>query len=477
MTKPFPAILELGEDFYDSVQPAPFPLGKLRYKNPSALAEIGLENLEDKDLKHHFWKFAPFEGNLASPLALRYHGHQFRHYNPDLGDGRGFLFAQFVGKDQRLLDLGTKGSGTTPYSRKGDGRLTLKGALREALATELLESLGITTSKTVLFFETGEQLQRHDEPSPTRSAVLTRLSHSHIRFGTFQRLAYLHQDENIRRLLDYSLKNYFPQLNRDLQPEGPEKKAEGFFRCVLQASADQIANVMMCGFVHGVLNSDNMNITAELFDYGPYRFMPRYNPAFTAAYFDHSGLYAYGRQPSSFFWNLEQLQKSLNFAFPQASLRDILESFADQLHSRVLVHFQRRLNIQPPDAEDSQWTTALLALFFDFMQAEGALFEQTFFDLHSGIDSERLSGSPQAELYQRESFVPLKAHLKKAKVKDPSKKEHFYFLQQNPETLLRDEIEHIWSQIDSADDWTLFDQKIARLRKFRGFYSAAKTFP
>ena len=130
-------------------------------------------------------------------------------YNPDIGDGRGFLFAQLRDAHGRLLDLGTKGSGQTPYSRFGDGRLTLKGGIREILATEMLEALGAETSKTFSLIETGEALERNDEPSPTRSAVLVRLQHSHIRIGTFQRLATLDQPDNIRKLTDYCLRFYY----------------------------------------------------------------------------------------------------------------------------------------------------------------------------------------------------------------------------------------------------------------------------
>src|SRR5207237_3580374 len=134
----------------------------------------------------HFGRFVPLPGSLDQPLALRYHGHQFRSYNPDIGDGRGFLFAQGHDARGRLMDLGTKGSGQTPYSRFADGRLTLKGGVREVLATEMLEALGVNTSKSFALFETGESLVRGDEPTPTRSSVLTRLSHGHIRIGTFQ---------------------------------------------------------------------------------------------------------------------------------------------------------------------------------------------------------------------------------------------------------------------------------------------------
>ena len=138
----------------------------------------------------------PDQHGSQTDKAVQY-GHQFRHYNPDLGDGRGFLFAQMRDDKGRLLDLGTKGSGQTPYSRAGDGRLTLLGGVREVLATAYLEALGVNTSKSLSLIETGESLQRNDEPSPTRSSVLVRLSHSHIRFGTFQRAAFENNKEEM----------------------------------------------------------------------------------------------------------------------------------------------------------------------------------------------------------------------------------------------------------------------------------------
>lgn len=281
-------ILQLGQDFYDPVKPAEFPQEKLRYWNDSVPIQLS---------KQHFVKFDPVPGNLPQPLALRYHGHQFQHYNPDLGDGRGFLFAQARHNGQ-WFDFGTKGSGQTPYSRAGDGRLTLKGAFRESLATELLESLGVNTSKTLCFFETGEDLTRYDEASPTRSAVLTRFSLGHIRIGTFQRLAFFNQTENIKKLTSYCVHFYYPELLKK-SFEGDELAAS-FFSAVIQRNAKLVAQVMMAGFVHGVLNTDNINIAGELFDYGPYRFLPHYDPEFTAAYFDQQGLYCYGRQPASF---------------------------------------------------------------------------------------------------------------------------------------------------------------------------------
>ena len=220
----------LGEGFFDEVAPAAFPQQILRYRNQRAAARVGLDTLTDAEWIAHFGRFESLPGGFEKPLALRYHGHQFRSYNPDLGDGRGFLFAQLRdAEDGRLLDLGTKGSGRTPWSRQGDGRLTLKGGVREILATEMLEALGVDTSKTFSLIETGEQLMRGDEPSPTRSSVLLRLSHSHIRIGTFQRLAFLEDNAAIEKLLGYSIDNYFPELAE----EPPERRAAAFLEAVI----------------------------------------------------------------------------------------------------------------------------------------------------------------------------------------------------------------------------------------------------
>src|SRR5690242_3540891 len=172
-----PAVIHpaLGDRFFDPVAAAAFPEHRLRYRNRRWARRVGLDGLDDAAWVDHFGRFTPLPDNLPRPLALRYHGHQFRVYNPDLGDGRGFLFAQLResrAAGGRLLDLGTKGSGLTPWSRTADGRLTIKGGVREILATEMLEALGVSTSRTFSLIETGEQLVRGDEPSPTRSAVL-----------------------------------------------------------------------------------------------------------------------------------------------------------------------------------------------------------------------------------------------------------------------------------------------------------------
>ena len=268
----------------------------------TARRPVGLDTLTDDEWIAALRALRAAAGQPAEPLALRYHGHQFRIYNPELGDGRGFLFAQLrEAGTGRLLDLGTKGSGQTPYSRFGDGRLTLKGGVREVLATAMLEALGVPTS-VALADRDRRGLQRNDEPSPTRSAVLTRLSYSHIRFGTFQRHAYFDRADLIERLFDH-VADLLPRPRALAAADRPP----ALLAAVVARSARLVARWMAAGFVHGVLNTDNMNITGESFDYGPYRFLPRNDPNFTAAYFDETGLYAFGRQPEAVFWNLRQL--------------------------------------------------------------------------------------------------------------------------------------------------------------------------
>lgn len=458
-----PAIYELGPDFYDPVEPARFPQALLRYRNEAAAKLWDLENLSDSEWIRHFAGFAPLPGNIEKPLALRYHGHQFLHYNPDLGDGRGFLFAQkeIGGK---LFDLGTKGSGQTPYSRQGDGRLTLKGAFREILATELLESYGVNTSRTFSVIETGENLERHDEPSPTRSAVLVRLCHGHIRFGTFQRLAFLKQTENIKKLTRYCLRHYYPHL----QFQDENDSVAGLLREVCRRSADLVASWMTAGFVHGVMNTDNMNITGECFDYGPYRFLPRYNPDFTAAYFDHQGLYRFGRQPITMAWNLEQLALSLREAYPSLPAREILENFGEDFNLGFQKHFLRRLHLREPAAPEILET--LIREFFQFAEKEAPLYEQLFFDLYAGLDESRLQRSPQRTLYQKESFQALREALTPFKAASGEAQNHSYFRQPKACTVLIDELEEIWKKIADQDDWSAFQNKLTEIRFFRGVY-------
>ncbi|GHA20769.1 UPF0061 protein [Devosia pacifica] len=454
----------LGTDFFDPVQPAQFPQTVLRHRDQRWAGRIGLEHLSEEDWLRHFGRFEPLKGSLEAPLALRYHGHQFRSYNPELGDGRGFLFAQCHDlKDDRLLDLGTKGSGRTPWSRGGDGRLTLKGGVREVLATEMLEALGVYTSKSLSLVETGEQLWRGDEPSPTRSAVLTRLSHSHIRIGTFQRLAYLEDDAAIARLLDYCIETYYPQL------AGSDDKAAAFLRAVTARVAQLGAQWTAAGFVHGVLNTDNINITGESFDYGPWRFLPHYDPDFTAAYFDETGLYAFGRQPDTLAWNLTRLAECLVPISSVEALEPALNTVWPEFRKTLSDAILGRLGLKPTGGEaDTAFVTAL----FGFLGRSKAPYEQFFFDWYGGIASaKRAAESPAHEHYATEAFRPVADALENFTPVADLNLDHDYFARQTPRTMLIEDVEAIWAPIADSDDWRLFTQTLEQIAEMRQAYA------
>ncbi len=465
--RPERAILELDARFHAEVEPAAFPQHVIRWRNQRWAERVGLGGLSDQKWAEHFGKFEPLPGSLEKPLALAYHGHQFGTYNPQIGDGRGFLFAQLRDDAGRLLDFGAKGSGRTPWSRTGDGRLTLKGGVREVLAAEMLEALGVYTSKAFSLIETGEQLHRHDEPSPTRSSVLVRLSHSHVRFGTFQRLAYMDDASAMGELVAYCVRHFHPEA------EGADMAASaaGLLRMVTMASADLAASWMAAGFVHGVLNTDNMVVTGESFDYGPWRFLPYSDPNFVAAYFDETGFYRFGRQPQAVLWNLSQLASALALVCETGPLESALEPFADAYREA----FRRRmLGALGLGLGEEAGDTELLKVLFGWMGETRARWPQVFFDWFGGAASEgRAMAGPMAPLYGAPAFEPVRRRLVAQPADRPERLAHPYFAQERPDSLLIDEVEAVWAGIDSADDWTAFTLRMDGIGTMRQAYSLA----
>lgn len=437
---PETAILSLGDGFYDAVEGADFPQTILRFRNQRWAEGVGMGALSDAEWLRHFGRFVPLADNLPRPLALRYHGHQFRNYNPDIGDGRGFLFAQMRDARGRLLDLGTKGSGQTPYSRFGDGRLTLKGGVREVLATEMLEALGVNTSKSFSLIETGEALERNDEPSPTRSAVLVRLSHSHIRIGMFQRLAYFRDVEGLRKLVAYTLTHLFNE------PPGDDAPVR-LLSLVVERTAKLAASYMAAGFVHGVLNSDNINVTGESFDYGPWRFAKTWDPAFTAAYFDHAGLYAFGRQPEAIHWNTMQLAVSLRQLVEPEPLIAALDNFGDHYQPAIADALLWRLGVMPRETGQNR---ALVQAIERGLRTSSVMLDRFFHDSFGGQIPDALHGFEEA----RSILVDYRPRKDRA---------HPHWAAE-PCDLNIETVESIWAAIDAHDDWAPFEAKIAQIR-------------
>ncbi|MBE9043153.1 YdiU family protein [Pleurocapsales cyanobacterium LEGE 10410] len=313
-----PALESLGSEYSDLVEPAKFSQYILRFRNDNLLPILGLNSATVSD--RHFLDFGGSFLGKQSRLALRYHGYQFGQYNPYLGDGRGFLYGQIRGIDGQIYDFGTKGSGQTPYSQSRDGRLTLKSGVREVLVAEALHNLGVKTSRCLSLIET-EAIAR--DGKKVRGAVMVRLSRSHLRFGTFERLEYYDRPDLIQQLLDHVIKYYYPHL---------WQRSDSYIRFyaeLVRRIAQLVAQWMAVGFCHGVLNTDNMSIIGESFDYGSCAFIDTYNPTFTAASFDRQGRYSYRNQPSVCRWNLTMLQRPLAVAIPISEMEAALESFPE----------------------------------------------------------------------------------------------------------------------------------------------------
>ena len=441
--RPDPQIASLGEKIGDPVRAANFPETTLRFRNDRWAATVGLDGYDDAAWIRHFGRFEPLPDNMPEPLALRYHGHQFRVYNPEIGDGRGFLFAQLRDGHDRLLDLGTKGSGTTPYSRRGDGRLTLKGGVREILATEMLEALGVNTSKTFSLIETGEELIRGDEPSPTRSAVMVRLSHSHIRFGTFQRIAAEGNEALMHKLIHYCLEHLYCV-------EVSENPAAQLLGLAVDRVADLAGSYMVAGFVHGVLNTDNINITGESFDYGPWRFTEKWDPSFTAAYFDQSGLYAFGRQAEALHWNLGQLAVALRLVSDAPPLIAALERFPDLYQQSVIRRFLWRLGVVSKGADEDKRLVEAAERAMVRDQIPIAAFFHGYRGGRTGAFATK--GADQA------AFEDILRGYAPAHASDD------YWVSNPVCAMLIDEVEMIWDAIAQKDDWQPLYQKLAHIQ-------------
>ncbi|NDJ23902.1 YdiU family protein [Nostoc sp. B(2019)] len=459
------ALESLGDDYYDEVAAAEFPQHILRWRNDALLPRLGLDPqaVTDEDFITAFGKF---EGRKPL-LALRYHGYQFGEYNRQLGDGRGFLYGQVRASDGELYDFGTKGSGRTPYSRGGDGMLTLKGGVREVLAAEALHYLGVRTSRCLTMIETGLSLWRGDEPSPTRSSVMVRMSNSHIRFGTFERLHYLQRPDLAKKLLDHVIEQYYPHLNAQ------QDKDVLFYAELVQRFAKLAAQWMAAGFCHAVLNTDNMSITGESFDYGPYAFIPTYDPYFTAAYFDYYRRYCYSHQPSICKLNLEMLQEPLKAIIDKGDLEAGLARFDEYYYAEYSSLMLKKLGfeqLQNPEANE------LVNLTVEFLQDSQVGYHQFFYEMARTFSS-KWRDEPGFVL-NNSDIVPVPGAspifdnwcILYHKILNGFDCDRIDVIaqtlaEQNPKTvLLRPVIESTWEAIAQEDNWQPFYELVKQIQ-------------
>ncbi len=350
--------------------PTPVPTPRLIEFNQALAQDLGIKNTsQDIELANIFGGNTMPDG--ADPIAQLYAGHQFGHWNPQLGDGRAIMLGEVVGPLGRR-DIQLKGSGPTPYSRNGDGRAWLGPVLREYVVSEAMHALGIPTTRALAAVETGQPVQR-EKAFP--GAVITRVAASHIRVGTFQIMAARQDLDGLKALYDHAVARHYPQANDPL----------AFLEAVIEAQAQLIVKWLSVGFIHGVMNTDNCTISGETIDYGPCAFMDNFHPMTVFSSIDRTGRYAYGSQPDIIVWNMAQLATSLIPLMPDtdqavADFTKAVHAMPDRIQDLWLETFAAKIGIDDPQPEDAALINSLLKLMSD----QNADFTNTFFDLSQG---------------------------------------------------------------------------------------------
>lgn len=287
------------------------------------------------------------------PLAMKYTGHQFGYYNPDLGDGRGLLLGERQLDNGQLWDLHLKGAGPTPFSRQGDGRAVLRSSIREFLCSEAMHALGIATTRALCVVKTETPVFREQRES---GATLLRVAQSHIRFGHFEFAAETRQPDLVRTLADYVLARHYPCLT------GQPNQYADLFLLIARSTAEMIARWQAIGFNHGVMNTDNMSILGDTFDFGPYGFLDAFNPHHICNHSDDQGRYAFDRQPAIAHWNLAVLAQALSPLVPDEALKEGMQGYGEHFNARYIDLMRTRLGLETDAANDTDLLMQCLAM-------------------------------------------------------------------------------------------------------------------
>ncbi len=361
----------LPERFYARVNPVPVAAPRLVKVNVGLARELGL----DPEALASEEGVAILAGNRvgegSEPLAIAYAGHQFGYFVPVLGDGRANLLGEVVGRDGVRYDLQLKGSGPTPFSRRGDGRAALGPVLREYIVSEAMAALGVPTTRALAAVTTGEQVFRE---TVLPGAVITRVAASHLRVGTFQYFAAKKDVDGLKVLADYAIGRHYPEA------AGAKEPYRAMLDGVIGRHARLIARWMTLGFIHGVMNTDNTSISGETIDYGPCAFMEAFDPAMVYSSIDRQGRYAYGNQAQAALWNLTRLAEALlpllgtTEEAALVSAREALAGFEPQFVAAHLEGLRRKLGLWSAQEGDAALAEDLLGR----MAENGADFTLTF---------------------------------------------------------------------------------------------------
>jgi len=369
----------LPDRFHARVAPTAVAAPRLLAFNRPLAEELGLDIEAVEPLAASL-----FSGNVlaadSEPVALAYAAHQFGQFVPQLGDGRAVLLGERVDRFGRRRDIQLKGSGPTPFSRRGDGRATLSSVLREYLISEAMHALGIPSTRALAAVATGETVRRE---AAFPGAVLTRVAASHLRIGTFQFFAARRDDEALRLLVEHAIARHYPELAQADRP------ALSLLDAVISRQASLVARWMHVGFIHGVMNTDNMTISGETIDYGPCAFMDAYDPAKVFSSIDQGGRYAFANQPAIAQWNLARLAETLLPMMDDdtdravAAAVEVLDAFPGRFETAWIEGMRHKLGLIREEAEDRELVRDLLEL----MQASAADFTQVFRGLCGALQS------------------------------------------------------------------------------------------
>lgn len=355
------------------VMPAKVKLPKLVLLNYDLAEKLGLNfsSLDEKQLAELFTGNTLPEG--ANPIAQAYAGHQFGHLTI-LGDGRAIVLGEHITPTNQRYDIQFKGSGRTPYSRGGDGKAALGPMLREYIISEAMYHLNIRTTRSLAVATTGENVMRE---TVLPGAILTRVAESHIRVGTFEYVAIKRDIQTLKKLLQYSIDRHYPEI-KDLDKQAPE-----FLKLVMERQIDLITDWMRVGFIHGVMNTDNMSISGESIDFGPCAFMDYYNPKTVFSSIDHHGRYAFGNQPSIAQWNLARLADALLPLLDEDQNKaievgeEIIHSFKEKYEIKFHKMMKKKLGLITDEVDD----VILIQELLDTMEKNKLDYANTFRDL------------------------------------------------------------------------------------------------
>ncbi|MBI3902075.1 MAG: YdiU family protein [Nitrosomonadales bacterium] len=358
----------LPDVFHSRLDPTPLPAPYLVSFNADAAALIDMP--ADEAARPDFAEY--FSGNRlppgSEPLAMLYAGHQFGYYVPQLGDGRAILLGEIRNRAGETWDVQIKGAGRTPYSRQGDGRAVLRSSIREYLCSEAMHGLGIPSTRALCIV--GSDVPVYRETRET-AAVITRLAPSHVRFGSFEVFYYRQQYAHIATLADYVIAKHFPHLH------GLADKYVRFLQEVVTRTAHLMAQWQAVGFAHGVMNTDNMSILGLTFDYGPFGFMERYDPAFICNHSDTEGRYAFHQQPQIGLWNLSALAQALTPLVAEEESSALLENYSAIFWTYGTALMRQKLGLSQAQEGDLDLVIALL----DMMQDSQLDYTNLFRDL------------------------------------------------------------------------------------------------